>query len=31
MIGRITREEKISVKDKEGKNINFENLGWDSF
>ena len=31
MIGSITTEEKISVKDKEGKSINFENLGWDSF
>ena len=30
-IGRITEEEKISVLDKEGKNINFEKLGWDSF
>ena len=31
LIGRITEEEKISVTDKEGKNINFEKLGWDSF
>ena len=30
-IGRITEEEKILVLDKEGKNINFEKLGWDSF
>ena len=31
LIGRITEEEKILVLDKEGKNINFEKLGWDSF
>tara|TARA_B100000886_G_scaffold112740_1_gene75786 strand:+ start:1473 stop:2363 length:891 start_codon:yes stop_codon:yes gene_type:complete len=30
-IGRITEEEKILVLDKDGKNINFEKLGWDSF
>ena len=30
-IGRITEEEKILVLDKEGKIINFEKLGWDSF
>ena len=30
-IGRITEEEKILVFDKEGKIINFEKLGWDSF
>ena len=31
LIGRITEEEKILVLDKEGKIINFEKLGWDSF
>ena len=31
LIGRITREQGIVVKDKEGKNINFKKLGWDSF
>ena len=31
LIGRITEEENILVMDKEGKNVNFEKLGWDSF
>ena len=31
LIGRITEEENILVIDKEGKNVNFEKLGWDSF
>ena len=31
LIGRITREQGMVVKDKEGKNINFKKLGWDSF
>ena len=31
LIGRITEEENISVMDKEGKSVNFEKLGWDSF
>ena len=31
LIGRITEEENILVVDKEGKKVNFEKLGWDSF
>ena len=29
-LGSITQEKEILVTDKTGKNINFENLGWDS-
>ena len=31
LIGRITSEKTIFVTDKDGKNINFKKLGWDSF
>ena len=31
LIGKITAEKTIFVTDKDGKNINFKKLGWDSF
>ena len=31
MIGKITKEKKIQVNDLDGKEINFDTFGWDSF
>ena len=31
MIGKITKEKKLKVNDLDGKEINFDNFGWDSF
>ena len=31
MIGKITKEKKLQVNDLDGKEINFDTFGWDSF